>query len=257
LLPVIQIGPAAIQLPGLLLLFGVWLASSQIVRSALLRGLRGPAVNACLAFGLLTGVLGARLAYVVSHVTAYAPRPLDLFALSPASLDPAAGGMLGVMAFAVVAHRRRIPLLPLLDSLGPGLALFSVFGGLSRLASGNDYGIPTQIPWAVTLLGTERHPVQLYEALAALGLFGFLRTRTDPIAGRTFALWVVGASASDLIIEAFRHPVHLGPAGVRLPQVVATTALLVGLGLYGYMTQRDPTPPPPPPNLNASKRSTL
>ncbi len=38
---------------------------------------------------------------------------------------------------------------------------------LANLASGDAFGAPSSLPWAIELWGAARHPVQIYEAVAA------------------------------------------------------------------------------------------
>lgn len=55
----------------------------------------------------------------------------------------------------------------------PGLAFGHAIGRIGCLLTGCCYGAQCDLPWAMKLDGEFRHPVQLYEAFALLGL-GFL-----------------------------------------------------------------------------------
>jgi phosphatidylglycerol---prolipoprotein diacylglyceryl transferase len=227
MLPVVQIGRFALQLPGLLLILGVWLGLSQAETAARRRGLPVDALTAVVGLSLLFGLLAARLGYVLVNLPAYIPRPFDAFTLTPSALDGWSGIVGGAAAALILATRRRLPLPLLLDALAPGLAAFSVFLGLSHLASGAAFGAETELPWAIRLWGTLRHPTQAYEAVAGLLAFTLVRRRADPVPGQTFLLWLGAAGFSVLVIEGFCGDSLLGPWGIRVRQV---PALLLGLG---------------------------
>jgi prolipoprotein diacylglyceryltransferase len=80
-----------------------------------------------------------------------------------------------------------------------------------------------------------RHPVQLYETAALLGILGVLqwrRTHTS-FAGHPFVLFVALYAGSRLFLEAFRADAPLMPNGVRTVQVIAL-AILLGAVAYLY-----------------------
>lgn len=107
----------------------------------------------------------------------------------------------GLIAFLVTVKRRGLPMGLTFDAAAPGLALGYAVGRVGCFLVGDDYGVPTDLPWGVkfevglppTSAGVLRreygielppeisdgafvavHPTQLYETLAALGIFGIL-----------------------------------------------------------------------------------
>jgi len=237
MLPVLRIGGLALQLPGLLVILGIWVGLSQSEPAARRRGLPAEALTAVTGLSLLVGLLSARFGYVLQNLSAYASRPLDALALNPSALDVWSGLVGGAAAALVLMRRRRMPLPDFLDALTPGLAAFSVFLGLSHLAGGAAFGAQTDLPWAITLWGARRHPTQVYEALAGLILFALIRRRADPVPGQTFLLWLAGASLAAMTIEGFRGDSLLGPYGTRLWQIPSLFMTLSALWLYGRLAQ--------------------
>ncbi len=69
--PILKVGPAAVQLPGLILLMGFWLSLSLAERRAKALGLPEERVFNAGMLALLTGLVGARLGYVAIHWNAY------------------------------------------------------------------------------------------------------------------------------------------------------------------------------------------
>jgi phosphatidylglycerol:prolipoprotein diacylglycerol transferase len=231
MLPIVQIGPLAIQLPGLLILGGIWFGTRAVDKQASRLDLPVSRTENLVLLGLVAGVIGARLGYAVRYLSLYLRDPIGLLALQPATLSPQAGAFFGVMACWIYGRRAGLPLWPTLDALAPGFAVFSVFLGLSHLASGNAFGAPSSVPWAIRLWGASRHPSQVYEILAGiLVLTATLGVGPEPLVpGLTFLLWVALTSSSRLFLEAFRGDSVLIVGGLRAAQVLALAILLLVL----------------------------
>ena len=108
---------------------------------------------------------------------------------------------------------------------------------LGAFFNGTGFGEPTTLPWGVTVWDAVRHPVQLYEMAALLGILGVLRWWRDRVSshGHSFVLFVALYAGSRLFLEAFRADAPLMANGVRIVQVVALAALL---GAVGYLYHR-------------------
>ncbi len=231
MLPILQVGPFAVQFPGLLLLAGVWVGTYLIDREAPRHGLSAAVVNNLVFTSLVAGLVGARLAYALRYLDVYVENPLSLFSLNPSTLALWEGVGTGLVAALVYGQRRRLPFWPTLDALTPSLALFAVFLGLANLASGDAFGAPSELPWAIELWGERRHPTQVYETLAAvLILVAVLRLRRDsPFAGFIFLVWVGLTALARLALEAFRGDSLLVLGGLRQAQLVSLAVLLASL----------------------------
>ena len=244
MLPVLQIGPAAVPLPGLLLIAGVWVASWLAERAARRSGAQAEAINRMLLISLVAGLVGARLGHAMRFPAGYVADPLALLALTPVTLEPDAGLAAGLIAALAYGQRQRLSLWPTLDALAPGMAGFAVFLALAHIASGDAFGAPADLPWAIELWGARRHPAQVYELLAALGILALLVRLPDAgrFPGRSFAIFVALSSGARLGLEAFRGDSVLWPGGVRAVQVVSLIVLLGALSLLRWLAQRSPPP---------------
>ena len=56
----------------------------------------------------------------------------------------------------------------LLDALTPGFIVLAGGLALADLASGDAYGSPSSLPWAIELWGAARHPTQIYQLIAVI-----------------------------------------------------------------------------------------
>lgn len=231
MLPILQVGPLAIQLPGLLLLAGVWVATALIERSAPRFKLSPALVSNMIFYALIAGLLGARLGYVLHYLDAYIANPLGVLALNPNTLSLPEGLLTGVLVAVIYGQRKGLPLWPTLDAITPGLAVFMLALGLAHLSSGDAFGAPTNVPWALRLWGAERHPAQVYEILAAAAiLLIVLRSQRERMTAGVHALdFVALTAAARLFLEAFRGDSVLILGGLRQAQLVSLLILLAAL----------------------------
>lgn len=231
--PILNVGPAAIQLPGLILLLGYWLCLNLAGRRAKAMGLPEDAIFSAGFIAMLAGLVGARVGYVALHWSAYQDDVSGVLALTTGALSAPIGVLVGVAAAALFLRRYHIPAPVLLDTLAPAFALLFAFFSLADLSSGSAYGVISDLPWAVHLWGAQRHPTQIYElaaALAALGLLWWAHTRR-PYPGFLFLLFLVIYGAFRLFLDAFRADPWLLPGGYRGVQVIGLALVMVSLWL--------------------------
>jgi phosphatidylglycerol:prolipoprotein diacylglycerol transferase len=164
----------------------------------------------------------------------------------------------------------------------PALAAAYALGRIGCCRVNDDYGRPSDLPWAVgvprglppSTAGTREqrfgvpvapgndpspvlavHPTQLYEAillLAAFMLLWSLRQRGRPI-GWIFGLYLVLAGAERFLIEFLRakDDRFLGP--FTLAQL--TSVLLIGFGVWLAMRLRQGADPGPGAYLSTGRRA--
>ncbi|HZU86054.1 MAG TPA: prolipoprotein diacylglyceryl transferase family protein [Anaerolineaceae bacterium] len=233
MLPVLQLGPLSLPVQPFLLLLGILLgmwASEKFVPS---HGIDASRLSNLVTLAFGAGLLGARMGFVLRHSAAFASNPLSVFALSLQMLDLDAGLLVGVLAAIVYAQKFSLPAWQLLDAFTPALAIFAVTFWLGAFASGDAYGAPTSLPWAIPLWGAMRHPTQLY-AVAGAALAAWLswpRAAAARIPGLQFLTFCAWSATYLMINEAWRGDptTHLFGA-VRSGQVFAW--LLLGASLY-------------------------
>jgi phosphatidylglycerol:prolipoprotein diacylglycerol transferase len=242
MLPIIQLGPLALQVPGLVLLAGLWLGLSFAEKRARRSSFNPADLYNMVFIGLIAGVIGARLSYAATFPGAFSGNLLNLVSLNPGLLDPFAGLLIAAAAIAIYMYRKHLPFWGTLDNLTFFFAVMAIAIGISHLASGNAFGKPTDLPWGIHLWGATRHPSQIYEIiLATLALIAVLfmdKSRWVKIPGIIFLVFISLTALSRLFLEAFRGDSFLLAIGFRLPQVIAWVILAVCLGLIGWRMQQ-------------------
>jgi phosphatidylglycerol:prolipoprotein diacylglycerol transferase len=210
-------------------LAGAWLFGRQLDARRM-----GYASN--LAFvGVLAGLAGAKLLWVAEH---HGEEPLVALLTSRGGLSWFGGLVGGVGVCLLIVLGRRWPLLPLLAAAAPALALGQAIGRIGCFLVGDDYGLPTALPWGVAFprglppTALRVHPTQLYEA-AFLGVLTLLlvRWRAHGAADRLLlARYALLAGAFRFGLEFVRTNVRVA-GGLTVAQYAAIGLLLAGLWL--------------------------
>ena len=221
---------------ALAFLAAVWLATRETRRKRFPPGLMdGVAVPVVVA-----GIVGARLAYVVGWEPELFWRdPVGILAVWRGGLALHGGLLAGFGAGLWYCRRHRLPVWRVADALAPAIVLGQGIGRLGCLLSGDAYGGPSDVPWAVVFtdpnalapLGIPLHPVQLYEFGLDLVLFGALWSlRKRPLRdGQLFLLYLAGYGAIRLVTEVFRGDRVEIARGLSLLQGVSLALLATAL----------------------------
>ncbi len=227
--PYLRLGPFILPMASLALLSGLWLGLPLMEREAARLKMNVSMLSNVIFYSLLAGAVGARVGYALEFSSAYLANPFSLLALTPTTLSPSAGLVVGLTAFVIFIQRKELPIGPTLDALAPGLALFMVLVGLAHILSGDAYGAPTTLPWAIRLWNEYRHPSQFYEIFIALTVFLVIRERFPKPegAGMNFLLTIALTSASRVFLESFRGDSIFWPGGFRQAQVIALVIMVV------------------------------
>ena len=230
MLPIIQILGRPIQTSLLILLVAFSISVSVLERSAALRRLSSKEISNLAYRSLILGIVGARLGYVIQYWSIYREDLASIVALSPNGLSPTFGCGAALIPVFLYIHHKKIPVRPFLDILTPAMLVLAGGLALADLASGNGYGLPTQLPWAIRLWGELRHPTQLYD-LVAVALIGFLLWRwASPFTGAQFGIFVTLYAASRLFLEMF-HADSQDFLGLRIVQLWSLCAVILGIYL--------------------------
>lgn len=207
-------------------LAGLWVFRRELARA----GLPDAALDAAV-YGLVGGLLGAKLLYVFEHLS---ESPFLSLFLDRGGMSWFGGFVGGFAAGFATIRYKGWPLVAVLAAATPAIAVGQMLGRVGCFLVGDDYGRPTSLPWGVAfprgLPPTfERvHPTQIYEAIF-LGVLAWLliRWRRKGVAdlvvlGRYFLL----AGAFRFLLEFVRVNVRvLGPFTVAQLFALAVTVL--------------------------------
>lgn len=240
----LQIGSFELRTYGVIVLLaflaGLWLARREAARKGL-----DPALVADFSFyGLLGGIVGARLYFIAfSDPLRYLASPWEILAVWHGGIGIIGALIGGFLAAIWFCRKKRIPLVKFADVLAPAAALGQTLGQFACLANGDAYGRPTDLPWAITYtdprslapLNVPLHPLELYEMGAYFLVFLIVwltrkRFKTD---GFSFLTYLAAFGVARFAMEFFRGHPALFAGGIPAAQVVGVTLILAAaLGLY-------------------------
>jgi phosphatidylglycerol:prolipoprotein diacylglycerol transferase len=242
MLPVLQVGPFAIQTYPLALVLAGWVALAVGARAASRLGIDGDHVYNAGLYGLVAGVVVGRLAHVVVFWPAYRSQPLEIVGLNTTAFLFWPGVIGALAAAGWYIYRRRLPLLRLLDAFAPGLLVGLAIASLGGLLTGRNPGAPADLHCSVMLWGVRRHPVQLYEAIGfvAVALFVWDMIRSAPRPGSAALVALLGWGIVEWFVEAFRSPDVTATlfGGLRVGQVLGLGAAVAALVGLRYLSSR-------------------
>jgi phosphatidylglycerol:prolipoprotein diacylglycerol transferase len=272
---VFHLGPLEITGYGLMMmvafLMGGWLIALELKR----RGLSEDYAADMIAAAVIGGIVGAKLWYVVVTQDAGA-----LF--SRGGLVWYGGFIGGTAAVILNGWRLKVPLRWTMQLAAPALPAAYALGRVGCFLVNDDYGRPTDLPWAVkfpqglppsTAANMEQlfgipvapgidpstvlavHPTQIYEVilmLAAFMLLWSLRKSGRPI-GWIFGLYLVIAGVERFLIEILRakDDRFLGP--FTLAQL--TSVVLIAIGIWIMMRLRQAEDPAPGPFVTTGRKA--
>lgn len=143
---------------------GIWLLGRELEKS----GLSKRGTDAALV-GVIGGFIGAKVLWTIEFSAGNAVTDL-LFSRGGFSWF---GGLIGGVGSGLwMLHRLQVPLVPALAAATPALAAGHAIGRIGCFLVGDDYGRPSNLPWAVAFpeglppTFVPVHPTQLYEAAA-------------------------------------------------------------------------------------------
>jgi phosphatidylglycerol:prolipoprotein diacylglycerol transferase len=227
------------------LLLGRWLARG--------RGLDpGPFMD--IAFiAIVSGVIGARLLFVITMPGYFAEHPGEILDFWSGGLVFYGGFILATLACLTYGWIRRMPIRLSTDIVVTGVAFAHGFGRIGCLAAGCCHGSSCAYPWAIksdssfvveSMRGQPIHPVQLYESLSLFALTGLLvwlirgRKLAD---GATALVYLMGYAAIRFVMEMFRGDIDRGfvlGGWLSTSQFIAMGLFALGGGLLFVFVRR-------------------
>jgi phosphatidylglycerol---prolipoprotein diacylglyceryl transferase len=254
----LKIGPITIYSYGLMLGVAFFVANILVTRELKRQGRDVSIATGVTMLALVAGVVGAKLFHILENWGDFLRAPAAT-AFSSGGLTWYGGFLLATLCILFYLRHKRMRMITFADIAAPALAIGYGFGRVGcQLAGDGDYGIPTDLPWAMTYphgtvstlsaLNSELagryaqmypgraipadipvHPAPVYEILLAIAVFAFLYfRRTKPLpAGNQFAWFLVLHSACRFAVEIIRiNPVLL--LGLSQAQLLSIALFLWG-----------------------------
>lgn len=223
---VFHLGPLEIAGFGIAMMLAFVLGGAIMASESRRLGFSDAYASDIIVAAVVGGIVGAKLWYV-----ALTGDPSTLFSRAGLVFY---GGFLGaILTVALNGRRKGVPIRWTMHLAAPALAAGYAIGRVGCLLANDDYGRPTDLPWAVKFphgappstvavmqrtFGTEFpagtdpnlvvavHPTQIYEA-AAMGLVAWWlwrRRRADAPVGHLFGWYLILAGIERFLVEILR-----------------------------------------------------
>jgi len=257
----IHLGPLYLRFYGIILVGGAMVGAYIAALEAQRRGLDSNYVWDGLIWGLIGGIVGARLYHVFTPppsmvsagftTAAYFADPVKIIQIWNGGLGipgGVAGGALGLWLFTL---RNKLHFTTWLDIAAPGLALAQAIGRWGNFVNSELYGRPTDLPWAVYIPPPrlaefsefERfHPTFLYESilnlLICLGLLYIARRYAERLKpADLFLIYLMLYPTARFFLEFIRID-SSGFGNLNVNQTLSAITALVSLLLLALRHRR-------------------
>lgn len=220
-------------------LVGYFLLEKEIVR----KGYDPKLADICLIATLIGGLGGAKILFIFQHATwsEFISEPIRYFASGYTFL----GGFIGsFLALILVSKIKKVNLWTIGDAICPSVIIAYGIGRIGCLLVGDDYGVPTNLPWALSFpegsppTNLTVHPTQIYDTILMTILFIFLWK----IRKKEFkAGWLASVGFSILAIERFfieflRETSPSFIEGISQAQLMSLALLFIFMARLIYIT---------------------
>jgi phosphatidylglycerol:prolipoprotein diacylglycerol transferase len=196
-----------------------WLATQQAKRQGL---------NQDLVFNLsflvfISGIIGARIFYIIDNLGYYIKNPLEMLMLQHGGLSWFGGLLLGIFSAVWYLKSKHFPISKMLDLISPFASLAQAIGRIGCLLNGccfgkvSSYGIYFPVHNAILI------PTQLYSSLILIFIFMVLRLLQDRPHqdGQIFFSYLLLYSTKRFFIEFWRQDNEIVFLGLTLFQVIS------------------------------------
>ena len=250
---IVHIGPLPLHAYGLMLAIGV-LVATRVAESRWRRtGRDAREFGAIVVPVVIAGVIGARIYHLFTGYKWSDGGVVGAFEIWKGGLSiwGAVGG--GLVAVVVLARRRHLDTLLVMDVIAPGVVLAQAIGRWGNYFNQELFGRPTKLPWALEIDVAHRppgftqyatfHPTFLYESLWALVVFGTLllvERRFTLKRGQTFALYVAMYTFGRIWFEALRIDDATRIFGVRFNLLLSIVLCVFGIVWFVWLGRRRP-----------------
>jgi phosphatidylglycerol:prolipoprotein diacylglycerol transferase len=187
--------------------------------------------------GCISGIIGAKIYYILSIWKEFKLGPIDAFFNIPGS-GWYGGFILGGISIVLVLNLFKQPLLKTLDIIIIIVPISQAIGRLGCFLAGCCHGTPSNLPWAMTFPDglyppyVKVHPTQIYEMIICSGIFIWLwrlRKKQMP-SGSKLSLYLILGGLGRFLIEFIRpNPKTL--IYLTVPQIIALLGIILGTAL--------------------------
>jgi phosphatidylglycerol:prolipoprotein diacylglycerol transferase len=236
-----RIGDFSVSTFGLMMalafLIGTWITARRMREE----GLDPELATSLLLYVMIGGIAGSKLYFAVD-VSLREDRPFTELLFARDGITWYGGLIAATLVGAVGCRRHGIRVKTFADCTAVAGAVGQALGRIGCFLVGDDYGSPSDVPWAVSFpqgsppTSAPVHPTQLYEIawLLPVAVFLWSRRRRSPF---LFGEYIALGGLGRIVIEAWRVNPKVG-LGLTEPQWIGAGLIALGAGGWIYYRWR-------------------
>ncbi|AAO34897.1 prolipoprotein diacylglyceryl transferase [Clostridium tetani] len=190
--------------------------------------------------GIIGGILGGKLLYIIVDIKNIIDNPEILKDLGNGFVIYGAiiGGAISVYLY---CKKKNWDVLKMLDLVVPSVALAQGFGRIGCFLAGCCYGKPTKLPIGVMFTNSpfapsniHLHPTQIYSSIFDFLLAFFLLwySRKAEKSGRVFSLYVIIYGVGRVIVEFLRGDPRGNVSMLSTSQFISLFTIIIGIFVF-------------------------
>lgn len=236
-----HIGPLRVTFYGLLVMTGVVIAWLVTSRRFAERGGDIEIAERIIIRVIIFGFLGARAAYVSTHLSRFEGEWWKVIAIWEGGLAIYGGLTVGAIVMYLYARKWGVRLPDFLDSVAPAVPLAQALGRWGNYFNQELFGTPTELPWGLEIDPRFRpeeyaqfetfHPTFLYESVMNVGLSIFIiwiGNRYPAMRGRLVGIYFLGYGFIRFLMELIRTDTSFRFLGLSRNGWVSIGVMILG-----------------------------
>lgn len=250
--PIIDLGIISIHWYSILLFIAILLGSNLAIKEAKKHGFEEDFMVNLLFLGVIIGILGARIYYVIFNFDYYKDNLIEVFKVWNGGLAIHGGIIAGFITIAIICYKKKVNLLKILDYLVVGLIIAQAIGRWGNFFNGEAHGAITSLSYLESLHlpqfiidgmyinGSYYIPTFLYESIWCL--IGFiimiiLRRKKFMKVGYLTSFYLVWYGVERFFVEGLRTD-SLMFFSLRIAQLVSLVMIVIGIVIFIYSLKK-------------------
>lgn len=225
---------------GILMATGMILGTVLALREAKRVGISEDDVLNLAIFAIPSGVIGARLYYVIFNWGYYSQNSSQILNFRGGGMAIHGALIGGILAGLIYTRIKKINFLKMADIALIGMPLAQAIGRWGNYINGEAHGGPTDLPWGIMVDGVKVHPTFLYESIWDFGIFIFLWIfrKNKKYEGQVAIYYIILYSLGRFFIEGLRtDSLMIGP--LRMAQVISLVGVIGGIIAHIYLSKKN------------------
>jgi len=236
-----HIGPLRVTFYGIFVMTGVVVAWLVMRKRFVDRGGDSEIAERIVIRVIIFGFLGARAAYVSTHLSRFEGEWWKVIAIWEGGLAIYGGLTVGAIVMYLYSRKWEVRFPDLLDSVAPAVPLAQALGRWGNYFNQELFGTPTELPWGLEIDPVFRpeeysqfetfHPTFLYESVINVGLAFFIMwigNRYPSMRGRLVGIYFLGYGLIRFLMELIRTDTSFRFLGLSRNGWVSVGVMILG-----------------------------